>query len=105
MKKTIALSLLLLVSQFSIAGNEPKLIKEIQKKSIFNLKHITLNKERKDFVLVKFKIEAGEVIIIDLEGTQSALIGRVQERLEKMQVKSSYDENKEYSLKFTFEAE
>lgn len=105
MKKTIALSLLLILAQYSNAGNEPKVIKEIQKKSIFNLKHIAFSKERNDFVVVKFKIEKGEVQITDVQGSQNELIDRVQAKLEKMHVKSPYQENKEYLLKFTFEAE
>lgn len=102
----------LVVALFSVvfalntsAGNNPRLVKEIHKKAFISLDKINLEKNKKEFVVVKFVIRNGAIYILDIKGSQEVLERRVQERLESINVKANYEADKKYTMRFSFEAE
>ena len=103
--KGLIIGLALILSTNVMAGNGPKLMKEIRNKSIINLNKVKLDKHNRDFVAVKFEIVNGEINILNIKGTQEVLEDRVKEKLESIRIASEYEENKKYVLKFKFEEE
>lgn len=105
MKKVVVVLAALTISLATFAGNGPTLGKEIRKKAIISLNKVDIKKDRPEMVVVKFMIHNGEIEILIIKGTNEILEQRVKERLEKISVDSDYEENKKYTMRFSFEAE
>lgn len=99
---------LLIVMMFvgigSFAGNgETGLLKELKKKVFVDLNGVEINKAKKDFVIVSFRITDGEIKILEVNGTNKYLKEKMIEKLCSLNVESNYDPAKTYNYKFTFD--
>ena len=89
----------------SFAGNgEPGgLLKELKKKVFVDLNGVEINKSKKDYVIVSFRIVEGEIKILEVNGTNKYLKEKMIEKLCSLNVESTYDPGKTYNYKFTFD--
>ena len=97
----IAMSLLTISSSF--AGSDPGLIEEISQKVKINLSTIILDKYKKDFVKVQFKIYDGLIQIESIESSQVELMEMIANKLNEIHVKTPYSESEIHNFNFTFE--
>ncbi|XOV68854.1 MAG: hypothetical protein ACFHU9_06650 [Fluviicola sp.] len=103
MKKVIvALVVGFLSISTSFAGENPKLLKEIQRKVKVDLSGIQLEKSKEHFVLVKFKIVNNEIEVLNVKGSKKELTDLMMEELEEMFITSDSDPKKTYHFKFNF---
>lgn len=104
-KVVVALFVGLLSMSASFAGENPKVIKEIQRKIKVDLSGIQLEKSKKHYVLVTFKIVDQEIEILNLEGSKKELTDLMIAELEEMFITSKADASKVYQFKFNFSQE
>ncbi len=105
MKKLItAIVLSLITVSTSFAGENPKLWKEINRKLKVDLSQMSLSKVHKNYVVVKFRVVAGEIEILGSLGSEE-LRGMIVEKLGQMDIDSESEETKVYRYKFNFRAE
>lgn len=107
MRNLIVLAALgLLIINPTFAGEDPKtLYKEINRKVTLDLSKIKLLNQRKNFVMVLFKIVDKKIEIVDIGGPNENLTDIISAELEEMRITSDYDENKVYQYKFKFVTE
>lgn len=106
MKKIIvALLIAILPIGVSFAGENPKLLKEIQRKITLDLSGINLEKSKENFVIVQFRIVEGSIDIIDMKGSGEELTELMLCELEEMFINTETDSKTIYQYKFTFEKE
>lgn len=103
--RKVLVAAIIMASTTCFAGVNPKLAKEIRSKAIINLTSIELDKNGRDFVSVKFRIEENEIQILNMNGSSEELKARVKAKLEKMRISSDYEEDRKYIYRFTFEKE
>lgn len=102
MKKLVALiALSLLTAGASFAGENPKLWKEINRKLKVDVSQVSLSKEHKNYVVVKFRIVDGDIEILGSLGSEELRL-MIVEKLEEMDIKSESDETTVYRYKFNF---
>lgn len=102
MKKLVALiALSLLTVSASFAGENPKLWKEINRKLKVDASQVSLSKEHKNYVVVKFRIVEGDIEILGSVGSEELRL-MIVEKLEEMDIKSESDETTVYRYKFNF---
>lgn len=104
-KVVVALFVGLLSISSSFAGENPKLVKEIQRKIKVDLSGIQLEKSKEHFVLVKFKIVDQEIEIVNVKGPKKELTDLMLAELEEMFITSDADPKKVYQFKFNFSRE
>lgn len=102
--KKVALGLALIgaLGMMSFSTKGPNLSKELKSKIKV---HNPLNFNQKDFVLVSFHIQEGQIVIDQMNGSNDHLKEEIKEQLSTLNVKSNYQENKSYQYKFTFKVE
>ena len=106
MKKFIvALVVGLLSISSSFAGENPKLMKEIQIKVKVDLSGIQLEKSKKHYVIVKFMIVHNEIAVLNVKGSQKELSELMMAELKEMFINSDVDPNKVHHFKFSFSQE
>ncbi|MCR9173714.1 MAG: hypothetical protein NXI10_14525 [bacterium] len=106
MKKLIvALVVGFLTMSSSFAGENPKLMKEIQRKVKVDLSGIQLERSKKHYVIVKFKIVNQEIEILNVKGSKKELTDLMMQELEEMFITSNADPNETYHFKFNFTQE
>ncbi len=89
----------------SFAGENPKLVKEIQRKVKVDLSGIKLEKSKEHFVVVKFKVVNKEIEILNLKGSKKELTDLMLDELQEMFITSDADPKKIYQFKFNFSQE
>ena len=104
-KVVVALFVGLLSISSSFAGENPKVVKEIQRKIKVDLSGIQLEKSAEHFVLVKFRIVDQEIEIINVKGSKDELTDLMLAEMEEMFISSNADPKKIYQLKFNFSQE
>lgn len=104
-KVVVALFVGLLSISSSFAGENPKLVKEIQRKVKVDLSGIQLEKSKKHYVLVKFKIVNKEIEVLNVKGSKKELSDLMMAELEEMFITSDSDPKKVYQFKFNFSQE
>ncbi|MDB2657438.1 hypothetical protein N9Y60_05205 [Crocinitomicaceae bacterium] len=104
-KVVIALIVGLLSVSTTFAGENPKVLKEIQRKVKVDLSGIHLEKSKKHYVLVKFKIVDKEIEILNVKGSKKELTDLMMLELEEMFISSDADPKKVYQFKFNFSQE
>lgn len=105
MKKLIAVIVLSLIAvSTSFAGDNQKLWKEINRKLKIDASQVSLSKEHKNYVVVKFRIVDGNIEILGSIGSVE-LRTMIVEKLEEMEIKSEANENEVYRYKFTVREE
>lgn len=88
---------------YSFSGGNPGLSEEIEQKVTVDLTNIELNERRKDYVVVRFQIKNGLIVVEGINGTQEALKKLIMEELEDIRIDSEHLENQSYISRFTFE--
>jgi hypothetical protein len=101
--KTILLCIGLIGSTGAFDKQESTLKKELKEKMILDLTKVKLHQKFVDYVFVRFTICDSEISITNIEGTHQDVIEAVKIKLSRMEITSSYEEDKFYSFKFTFE--
>lgn len=104
-KVVVAFVVALLTTSASFASENPKLVKEIQRKVKVDLSGIKLEKSKEHFVTVRFKIVNGEVDVLSLRGSKRELTDLMLKELEEMFITSNADPEKIYQFKFNFSQE
>lgn len=104
-KVVIALFVALLSTTATSAGEDPKLLKEIQRKVKVDLSGIKLEKSREHFVVVHFRIVDKEIEVLDVQGSKRELTDLMLQELEEMFITSNADPKKIYHFKFNFSQE
>jgi hypothetical protein len=105
MKKLVALfALSLLTVSTSIAGENPKLWKEINRKLKVDVSQIDFSKSKRNSVVVKFHVVNNEIEILDAEGSDE-LRALIVQKLEEMDIKSTAGVNEVYQYRFNFRSE
>jgi len=89
----------------SFAGENPKLVKEIQRKIKVDLSGIRLESSKEHFVMVQFRVVDQEVEVIKVEGSKRELTDLMLEELEEMFITSDADPNEVHQFKFNFSQE
>lgn len=106
MKKVVVLFVVaLLTASASFAGENPKLVKEIQRKIKIDLSGISLEKTKDHFVSVRFRIVDKDVEILSVKGSKRELTDLMLKELEEMFITSDADPKKVYQFKFNFSQE
>lgn len=102
----IAIALIFTSSNLSFAGEDPNsLYKEINRKMTIDFTNIKLFNERRNYVLVHFKITNNKIEILEINGSNGNLTDVIAQELEQMKISSNYVENKVYQYKFKFTVE
>ncbi|XOV68855.1 MAG: hypothetical protein ACFHU9_06655 [Fluviicola sp.] len=104
-KVVVALFVGLFTISSSFAGENPKLVKEIQRKIKVDLSGIHLEKSKDHFVLVKFKVVDQDIEILNVKGSKEELTDLMLTELEEMFITSDADPGKIYQFKFNFSQE
>ncbi|MCR9173715.1 MAG: hypothetical protein NXI10_14530 [bacterium] len=104
-KVVVALFVGLLSISSSFAGENPKLVKEIQRKIKVDLSGIQLEKSKEHFVLVKFRVVDQEIEVLNVKGSKEELTDLMLTELEEMFITSDADPSKIYQFKFNFSRE
>lgn len=101
----VAMFVAFLVVSPSFAGENPKLVKEIQRKVKIDLSGIRLDKSKEHFVMVQFKIVDQEVEVIKVEGSKRELTDLMLAELAEMFITSDADPSQIHQFKFNFSQE
>lgn len=104
-KVVVAFIVALLTTSASFAGENPKLIKEIQRKIKVDLSNINLERSKEHYVTIRFRVVNKEVEILSLRGSKKELTDMMLKELEEMFIISSSDPEKVYQFKFNFSQE
>jgi hypothetical protein len=103
MKKLVVLFILsVFTMSTSFASGNPELFKEIKRKLRLDMSQVDLNDNKKDFVLVRFKIVDNEIKIKDIDGSNVELKEAMVQELYSIEIDSNYSEGKTYLYRFTF---
>ena len=103
--KTVALTLVLMISAVAFASNPNKVLSEISNKAFIDLNEVNLNKDGKDFVTVSFILVDNQIAINDINGSNPELIKAVSLKLSTITLNRAYTDNNLYRMKFTFTQE
>ena len=76
---------------------------ELKNKVSVDLSTIRLNMYEEDYVIVDFTIVDGMINIVEIGGTQNALVDLMVSELQTFVVESGYDKDKLYLYEFTLE--
>ncbi len=105
MKKVVLAFIVALVASTSFAGENPKLVKEIQRKVKVDLSGIKWEKSKEHFVTVRFRIVNKEVEVLSVKGSKRELTDLMLKELEDMFISSDADPKKIHHFKFNFSQE
>ncbi|GAB5416201.1 MAG: hypothetical protein Crog4KO_12150 [Crocinitomicaceae bacterium] len=106
MKKVVlAFIVALLAASTSFAGENPKLVKEIQRKIKVDLSGIKWEKSKEHFVTVRFRIVNKEVEVLSVKGSKRELTDLMLKELEEMFITSDADPKEIHHFKFNFSQE
>ena len=105
--KKVALALFVAFVSVSstFAGENPKLLKEIQRKITIDLSGIHLEKSKEHFVSVRFRVVDQEIEIVNLKGSERKLTDLMLCELEEMFINADANPDKIYQFKFRFSQE
>lgn len=104
MKMSVLVAMLFMgITSFAGNGEPGGLLKELKKKVSVDLNGMEINKTKKDYVIVSFRIVDGEIKILEVNGTNKYLKDKMIEKLCSLNVESTYDPSKTYNYKFTFD--
>ena len=105
--KNILIAALISFSTFGMtyAGENPKLLKEIKRKVFVDLSKIKLEKNKEEFVVVKFRVTNQQIEVIDISGSREELTEIMMEELEDMVIRTDAKDATTYQYKFKFEKE
>lgn len=101
----IAAFMIFFSCSMTLAGENPKLLKEIKRKSVLDLSNIKLEKNKDEFVIVKFKVSNHQIEVLDIDGSREELTELMMEKLEEMVIKTDAEDATIYQYKFKFEKE
>jgi hypothetical protein len=104
-KLVVAFIVTLLATSASFAGENPKLIKEIQRKIKVDLSNINLEKSKEHYVTIRFRVVNKEVEVLSLRGSKRELTDMMLKELEEMFISSDADPKKVHQFKFNFSQE
>lgn len=105
--KTILMGAVILLSTFGLtyASENPGLLKEIKRKVFLDLSEVELDKNKEEFVIVKFKITNQQIEIIDIQGSRKELTELMMKELREMVIRTDAKDATTYQYKFNFEKE
>lgn len=104
-KVLVTLGMALVTFSSVLAGENPKLLKEIQRKITLDLSKVSLDKDAENFVLVQFRVVNQEVHIVDIKGSREELNELMLCELENMFIHAETDSQTIYQYRFTFQKE
>jgi hypothetical protein len=106
MKKFVVALLVAIVTTGGVfAGENPKLVKEIQRKVKVDLSKINLERSKDHFVSVRFKVVNQEIEVLSLRGSKRELTEIMMQELEEMFITTDADPNEVHHFKFRFTKE
>ncbi len=105
--KTVLIATMMILFFFgtSYAGENPKLLKEIKRKVFLDLSNVKFEKDKQEFVIVKFKVTNQQIEVMNIEGSQEELTEMMIKELEEMVIDSDAKDATTYQYKFKFEKE
>ena len=105
--KTVLITTFMILFSFSMtyAGENPKLLKEIKRKSFLDLSNINLEKNKDEFVIVKFRVTNHQIEILDIDGSREELTEMMMQKLQEMVITTDAEDATTYQYKFKFEKE
>lgn len=106
MKKILfGLCIILFAFSSSFAGENPKLLKEIKRKVFLDLSKVKLEKNKEDFVVVKFRVTNQQIEVINIKGSKKELTDMMMKELKEMVINSDTEDASTYHYKFKFQKE
>ncbi|PHR47368.1 MAG: hypothetical protein COA32_08080 [Fluviicola sp.] len=105
--KTVLITILMILFSFgtAYAGKNPKLLKEIKRKVFLDLSKVQLEKDKEEFVIVKFRVTNQQIEVIDIKGSQDELTEMMIKELQDMVIRTDAEDATTYQYKFKFEKE
>jgi hypothetical protein len=105
--KSVLVAAMMVIFSFGIshAGENPKLLKEIKRKAFLDLSKIKLEKNKEEFVIVKFRISNQQIEVLDIDGSREELTEMMIKKLEEMVIQSDAMCDTTYKYKFNFAKE
>lgn len=105
--KTILITTMMVLFSFGItyAGENPKLLKEIKRKTFLDLSDFKFEKNIQEFVIVKFRVTDQQIEVINIEGSREELTEMMMKKLEEMVIRTDAEDAATYQYKFNFEKE
>ena len=105
--KTVLFALMITFFSFgtTYAGENPKLLKEIKRKVFLDLSSVKLEKNKVEYVVVKFRVTNQQIEVIEIEGSREELTEMMIKELEEMVIRSDAEDAATYQYKFKFEKE
>ena len=105
--KTVLIATLMILFSFSTAyaGKNPKLLKEIKRKVFLDLSKVQLEKDKEEFVIVKFRVTNQQIEVIDVNGSREELTEMMIKELQEMVILTEAEDATTYQYKFNFEKE
>lgn len=97
--------IILFTNGISIAGENPKLLKEIKRKVFLDLSNVNLEKNKQEFVVVKFKVTNHQIQVVDIDGTREELTEMMTKELQEMVIHTDAEDATIYQYRFKFEKE
>ncbi len=105
MKAILVTVFVLIGVNYGSAGNEPKLFKEINRKTILDIRNIKLDKEKPAYVEVEFTVVDKKLSILSTKASLDELGDLLTSKLEEIVLNGTYDPGKNYRYRFVFEKE
>jgi len=105
--KTILIASLMILFSFgtTLAGENPKLFKEIKRKVFLDLSKVKLENNKEEFVVVKFKVVNQQIEVLEINGSQEELTEMMMKELQEMVIHSDAKDATIYLYRFKFEKE
>ena len=105
--KTVLIATMMVLFSFgtTYAGENPKLLKEIKRKVFLDLSAFKFEKNKVEFVIVKFRVTNQQIEVIDIEGSREELTVMMMKELKEMVIRTDAEDAATYQYKFKFEKE